>query len=97
MKLTYSQPELAEVLGMSARRLAERRAALQALGFPAPVPGMGLRWSVAAVTAYVNQQCGGSSLPPGGTTGGGSAGAVPSPPPVAALQRRIAEKYGAGA
>lgn len=67
--LTVTKHEIQALGGPSADLLsrADRRAQLQAAGFPAPLPGMRrpLRWSRAAVTAWLS-----------------GAVAVPPPPPV---------------
>lgn len=56
--LTLTKHDIQALGGPSADRLsrAEQRAKLEAAGFPAPLPGMHrpLRWSRAAVTAWLN-------------------------------------------
>lgn len=48
--------EIAAMLGCKPRSFARRLPALQAAGFPAPLPGLGQRWDIQAVEAWLNAQ-----------------------------------------
>ena len=54
MKLVFTASELAEALQISADEFKERRQALEANGFPRPLPTLGERWSIMDVVNWVN-------------------------------------------
>lgn len=101
MKLVFTKQELAEALQMSVSRFDELRPGLEAVGFPRPVPGLGARWSIVKVNAWITQddfplQRGKTGAAPeqvsAGTGEGGSAGdALPSS--VLTIQRHLERKY----
>lgn len=59
--------EIAAMLGCTPRGFARRRRALEAAGFPAPLPGLGMRWDIQAVEAWISAQSGApGAADPGG-------------------------------
>lgn len=54
MKLVFTTSELADALQISADEFKERRQALEANGFPRPLPTLGERWSIMDVVNWVN-------------------------------------------
>lgn len=54
MKLVFTASELAQALQISADEFKERRQALEANGFPRPLPTLGERWSIMDVVNWVN-------------------------------------------
>lgn len=93
MQLVFNKAELVEALKLSARRFDEMRPALEALGFPRPVPGMGARWSVMAVQSWINRGAVLPASPLAGVEQGDGADAALSTP-VLSMQRHLEAKYG---
>ena len=60
MKLVFTHAEVAEALGKSAGEFDALRPALEALGFPRPVRGLGASWAIMDVIRWVNGE--GSSM-----------------------------------
>jgi hypothetical protein len=54
VKLVFSEEEVAAALNISVDRFAERRATLEAEGFPKPLPGLERSWSILEVIDWVN-------------------------------------------
>ena len=55
MKLVFSSEEVATALNISAARFEELRPALEAEGFPRPLPGLERSWSILEVIDWVNR------------------------------------------
>jgi predicted DNA-binding transcriptional regulator AlpA len=64
MRLLLRTPEVAALLAMSVESFYRRRAALDAAGFPKPVPGMGVRYDPLAIQEWLAAQ----RTRPGATT-----------------------------
>jgi hypothetical protein len=59
--------EIAAMLGCKPRAFHARRARLVAAGFPPPLPGLGWRWDIQAVEAWISAQSGApGAADPGG-------------------------------
>jgi hypothetical protein len=54
VKLVFSNEEVATALNISTDRFEELRAALEAEGFPKPLPGLERSWSILEVIDWVN-------------------------------------------
>jgi len=54
MKLVFTHSEVAEALGKSPAEFDSLRPALENLGFPHPVPGLGQCWAIMEVIRWVN-------------------------------------------
>ena len=94
MQLIFTVDELAAALRLSPRRFYELKPQLEAAGFPRPVPGLGARWSVAAVMAYVNGSSDVAAALPAAPAGAGGEGAETPPAPVIDMRRRLENRYG---
>lgn len=60
MKLVFNHSEVAEALGKSITEFDVIRPALEAIGFPKPVQGLGNSWAIMEVIRWVNGE--GSSM-----------------------------------
>lgn len=67
-RLLINTAEVAELLGMTVHTFYRRRAQLHRVGFPNPVPGMGIRYDPLAIQAWLARQR--------------TASATPAPPPM---------------
>jgi hypothetical protein len=54
MKLVFTATELAEALQISTEEFHRQRLALEANGFPQPLPDLTERWSIMDVVNWVN-------------------------------------------
>lgn len=91
--LCFTVEELAAALRMRPRTFYDRKAGLEARGFPRPVPGMGARWPVLAVTQWINQQLPAAASLAAPETGAGTLEGASSAP-VIAFQKRLEARYG---
>lgn len=106
MKLVFTKEEVAAALGKSARRFDELRPALEAQGFPRPVPGLGACWSILQVSQWVNGTArfdppvimafpASVSSPEAATDGGGTAPDVlPPSPGIVDIRTKLEAHYG---
>ncbi len=51
--LTMTAPEVARALSLSIHHFRHRRRALEAIGFPRPLPGLCARWSARQVSDWI--------------------------------------------
>lgn len=99
MILVFTKKEVAAALGKSARRFDELRPALEAMGFPRPVPGLGACWSILQVSQWINAPHvipAPASSPEAVTVGGGASVelASPSAANVLDIQKHLEARYG---
>jgi hypothetical protein len=73
MKFVMTKSEVAEALSLTVEELELRMGELEQLGFPAPVAGLGERWSIIDVINWVNREQAGARI-------GSSRGAGERPP-----------------
>lgn len=92
MKLVFTKEEVASALGKSSRRFDELRPALEADGFPKPVPGLGACWSILQVSQWVNRNTAADPLPSLSAETGGEGAHTPSPS-IIAIQEHLVRRY----
>jgi hypothetical protein len=98
MQLVFGKEELAKTLGYSTRRFDELRRELeQNHGFPAPVPGLGCRWSIIQVSNWINRNETNSQMQAGSNPPIGRTLAEVPPQPSASISditARLEQRYG---
>ena len=62
MKLVFTHAEIADALAMSMDEFDQSRPAMEELGFPRPVRGLGNRWSIMEVMHWINHGDGASMM-----------------------------------